>query len=779
MLRLNIKTKVLAAFMALAAIPIFVTSLVIDNRANSAATEALEEQVRNRLLATREIKKDQIEDYFATLLTSLRSLSVDRITVQNARAFASNFAEAARKPDADQRRRVAAFYRETFARAYAGRHGVPLADPEALFQALDDAAIAMQDTYIAANGNKLDEKHDLQDPDDGTQYGYEHGERHSSLLRNLEKFGLADLYIVDPKGRVVYSARKRIDFGTDLARGPFKASGLARAHFAAMKGDNYDVVAMADFESYLPAFGAPAAFLASPIQDVEEPDDFEFLGTLVFRIPVDRINAILTGRGRWAGMGLGQTGEIYLVGTDKRMRSVARSAVEDTAAFVQALADAGVDERTRRIVATRRETATVLALDTPYVAAALRGETGIGEFTGLLGPPVLAAYAPLEIMPGVRWAMVSEIGSDEAFAARTGLAADIRVAAVAVALIMIALASGAGYFFANTLTRPLVRLAGVIGEIERDSDLTRRIDVRSRDAIGRMGEALNRLLEKFHHSMTEVAAATTQVANSAEEMSAVTSETSAGVARQFDQIDQMATAINEMSATVQEVARHAGEAAQAANAADEEARNGNATVSRTVDVIDAVAGEMQQAVEVIERLARESEDIGAVMDVIRNIAEQTNLLALNAAIEAARAGDQGRGFAVVADEVRTLAGRTQQSTVEIEQMIEKLQAGARDAVAVIGQGREKTEEAVAQAAEAGKALETITRSVNTISEMNTMIASAADEQRSVTEEINRNVVTITQVAEQTTEHAAQTSSAAGELSQLAARLQELVARFRT
>ncbi len=198
-----------------------------------------------------------------------------------------------------------------------------------------------------------------------------------------------------------------------------------------------------------------------------------------------------------------------------------------------------------------------------------------------------------------------------------------------------------------------------------------------------------------------------------------------------------------------------------------------------MDVIDAVAGEMQQAVEVIERLARESEDIGAVMDVIRNIAEQTNLLALNAAIEAARAGDQGRGFAVVADEVRTLASRTQQSTVEIEQMIEKLQAGARDAVAVIGQGREKTEEAVAQAAEAGKALETITRSVNTISEMNTMIASAADEQRSVTEEINRNVVTITQVAEQTTEHAAQTSSAAGELSQLAARLQELVARFRT
>lgn len=217
--------------------------------------------------------------------------------------------------------------------------------------------------------------------------------------------------------------------------------------------------------------------------------------------------------------------------------------------------------------------------------------------------------------------------------------------------------------------------------------------------------------------------------------------------KQKEEVDKVATAMTQMSATVQEVARNATEAAEAAQRADDETTNGKNVVSQAIEAIDLLATEVDQAANVIHRLEHDSDEIGAVLDVIRGIAEQTNLLALNAAIEAARAGEQGRGFAVVADEVRTLAQRTQQSTQEIQNMIERLQAGAQDAVKAMEQGRTRAQAGVTQAAEAGASLETITNAVSTISDMNAMIATAAEEQSVVAEEINLNITSISDMAD--------------------------------
>jgi methyl-accepting chemotaxis protein len=311
-----------------------------------------------------------------------------------------------------------------------------------------------------------------------------------------------------------------------------------------------------------------------------------------------------------------------------------------------------------------------------------------------------------------------------------------------------------------------------------DGDLHVRVPVTSNDEISEVAIAFNDMATQFSSIIHEVADSTTHLASAAEELSATAAQTAEGLNQQRTQTELVATAITQMTATVQEVAHNAEAASNGANQADKAANNGQNVVSRTVSAIDELATKVERAAEVIHALEKDSESIGSVLDVIKGIAEQTNLLALNAAIEAARAGEQGRGFAVVADEVRTLASRTQESTQEIQQMIERLQAGANDAVHVMEQARTQADSSVAQATEAGESLAEITGAVNTISDMNAQIACAAEQQSAVAAEINGNVVSISDVANQTATGAEQTTQSSVALSDLSHQLSNLVARFK-
>lgn len=346
-------------------------------------------------------------------------------------------------------------------------------------------------------------------------------------------------------------------------------------------------------------------------------------------------------------------------------------------------------------------------------------------------------------------------------------------------ILVLALGLAVAWWLSRSIVVPLGQTVARLNDIASGGgDLTQRLAVGGGRELAELGSAFNGFIDKIRELVQQVAAATAQLAAAAEHLSATSTETSSQVQRQQSETDQVATAMNEMAATVQDVARSASEAARSAQQTDEEANAGRLVVQQTVDSIQVLAAEIEDAAGVIMRLSADSEEIGKVLDVIRGIAEQTNLLALNAAIEAARAGEQGRGFAVVADEVRTLASRTQASTQEIQQMIERLQGNAGSAVDAMEKGRTRARDSVAHASRAGESLHAITEAITTISDMNTQIASAAEQQSAVAEEINRNVANISSAVDETARGASQLSGSSEDLARLALELQGRVTQFR-
>ncbi|PTU03981.1 methyl-accepting chemotaxis protein, partial [Pseudomonas sp. HMWF031] len=348
---------------------------------------------------------------------------------------------------------------------------------------------------------------------------------------------------------------------------------------------------------------------------------------------------------------------------------------------------------------------------------------------------------------------------------------------IVVVIISIAVAAFIGYVTVRAITRPLYRVNELL-TVASSGDLTHRLDDSAQDEFGLLARNCNTLIGNLKELITAINVRAEQLAAASEQTSAVTAQTTHSIQDQKSQIGQVATATTEMHSTSQLVVQNAEDTLSQIRHADAEAENVRQISLENKNTIEILSRDVQEAADVINKLHQDSASIGGILDVIRGVADQTNLLALNAAIEAARAGEQGRGFAVVADEVRTLASRTQESTQEINAMIEVLQAGAEKAVSVMNQGKEQTAACVAQTEKATQALDIISDAVHKAHDVSSQIEQSAREQNTVSQEISEKLETIVGIAEETTAGAQQTSESSHEVARLAEELQQSIRQFK-
>ncbi|KAE9658388.1 methyl-accepting chemotaxis protein [Pseudomonas fluorescens] len=402
------------------------------------------------------------------------------------------------------------------------------------------------------------------------------------------------------------------------------------------------------------------------------------------------------------------------------------------------------------------------------------------------GDTIRAVYPVKPISDAKSWGVVIKLPKAVMLADNVKLQAvldDAQAAGTLKALLVAAAAALLGllliWLTATGVTRPINSVAAMLKDIASgDGDLTQRLAYAKKDELGELVNWFNRFLDKLQPTIAQIKQSITEARGTADQSSAIARQTSEGMQVQFREIDQVATASNEMSATAHDVANSASNAASAARGADQSAREGMQIIEKSTRDITTLAEEVSKAVGEVEALAVNSEQIGSVLEVIRSIAEQTNLLALNAAIEAARAGETGRGFAVVADEVRNLAKRTQDSVEEIRLVIERIQSGTRGVVATMHSSQSQAQSNAGQIHHAVQALGKISDAVTVISDMNLQIASAAEQQSAVAEEVNRNVSAIRTVTETLTGQATESAAISSQLNALASQQMKLMDQFK-
>ncbi len=829
---MNIRQKMLIGAALLTLIPVAITAALLWQGASSLADSALQERTQNQLNSLRDTKRQQLTEEINTRVRALQSLAAQRSTIEALRAFKPAYLTAAKDTgvgQVDSAVNLTRYIQEQFAPEFAKRNAGAAPSIDKFIAELDANGAALQNEFIVRNPNPLGQKERMVKPETASAYGLVHAQYHPGFERAQKLSDFYDIFLIDTDSdTVLYSVFKELDFATQLTKGIASGTKLAEAYQKVKQAANQDAVYLSDFASYLPSYDDQAAFVAAPVFDGDKQ-----IGVIAIQFPVDKITEVVSSNKAWDKIGLGKTGDMFVVGADKLMRTNTRYVIENKQAFADLLGDK-LTANAKATLLKKDTTISLVSIDSEVTRNALAGQDGFAQFVDYRGVASYGAFGPLRVQ-GLNWALVAKIDTEEADEPISNLNRQSLLRALLIGFGVLAVAALAVTFFLRQFLRPIQTLSNTVQKIA-GGEISARSQLTEQDEIGQLGRAFDGLLddrisalektskenETLNNSVIDLLQAVFQlsnrdltarapvtediigtVASSINQFSDETGRTLAEVQNIAEQValtsesvrlqsvmveetaraerqalDAMSNNLNQATDQLAKVSSLSEESNKAAGAAADATQNALVAVQGTVQGMDQLRESISDMEKRFKRLGERSQEISTAVQLINAISERTHVLALNASMQAATAGEAGRGFAVVAEEVQRLSDSSRQATATISQLVGNIQAETNETLftvnRLIGDVVKQSDLAQRAGAQMGQTQQTTQLLVGLVGQ----IAQFSEQQAKLASSLQQSVVDINAGTEQTSSAIAEQTASTQSLAESARQLTAAVSQFK-